>query len=42
MQNITKVKRLAINKTALLIKIVVNKKKPDINVKKYELYNKLT
>ena len=34
MQNTTKVERLAINKTASLTKIVVGKKKLDINNKK--------
>ena len=33
MQNITEIKKLAINKMALLIKIVIDKKRLDISIK---------
>ena len=42
MQNIIKIKKLAINKMTLSTKIAISKKKLDVNVRKvYELYNRL-
>lgn len=41
MQNITKVKVLVIDKTALLTKVAIDKKRQMSILEKYKLYNKL-